>query len=628
MRRSPSDRRNKPLSQAGSVAGEDADLSDMDQPSETGSLGGRSNATGGSNKKRGAMTIEEREAAYKEARTRIFMDFEEKEKEKDLSTSSSSVVSGSASTNGGSVGDIDDTGSSPATESEWSGPVTRDKNRRGGSGPSMRRSGGPYGNSSGSSRNSRAPSPSSFTYASLYEPPPSAPTLYDPNQPQSNTGYQYVVPYPQGPNPPYISPYYYPYHTYHPHPTSDPTTPANGDPYTPQQPMQTTPSAIAASDFTTPLTHQNSTPIMTSPPGTQPPQYAPQQYMPSHAYTYPPPPMAYYPPPGQHMPPPPPNMGHPLYDVPHGVNGSVSPNGFINSGSPYANGIPSQNNGNANANGYGSNRNGPTVVNGGKGRAGTMPGQARASWSFGPGISGGYSNTVMNGASQNSRASSICDDVSSTASSSTTSSSSRRTYTSTASSQHPLPARPDWAVGMKAQPTLTGRHHDGTQRSIPGISPQRNINGNSNRQAPLQPPASLQSMDFPPLSSMAEKRTPVVAGAWGNVSSTRSILQANSNQVGNVVASPTNSSRLEEPDKGFERPPPKSAQLFNPKSAFKSASMNGIMASAINGKAETEKDKERVRSDTVASAILVDGVNSISLENTSLEKEVTVLSPS
>ncbi|KIJ65632.1 hypothetical protein HYDPIDRAFT_76118, partial [Hydnomerulius pinastri MD-312] len=74
MRRSVADRqRSKPHSQAGSVAGEDAELSDV-EPSEAGSLGGRSNTTGSSKKHK---TIAEREAAYNEARSRIFMDFEE-----------------------------------------------------------------------------------------------------------------------------------------------------------------------------------------------------------------------------------------------------------------------------------------------------------------------------------------------------------------------------------------------------------------------------------------------------------------------------------------------------------------------------------------------------------------------
>lgn len=65
MRRGINERiRSKQNSQAGSVAGDDADLSDV-EPSESGSFGGRSSAAGTSKKQR---TIEEREAAYNEAR--------------------------------------------------------------------------------------------------------------------------------------------------------------------------------------------------------------------------------------------------------------------------------------------------------------------------------------------------------------------------------------------------------------------------------------------------------------------------------------------------------------------------------------------------------------------------------
>jgi hypothetical protein len=209
MRRVQQDRpKLKPASQSGSIAGEEADLSDLD-PSETGSQGGRSNATGSSGHHKKYMTIEEREAAYNEARSRIFMDFEEKEKakEKDMSASSStfSQMSGSASTSAGrdsgSVGDIEDSLSSVPTESEWSGPVARsEKPRRSGSGNTSAGSSRSLRsfNNGGSSRNSRATSPS-FSYASLYEPPP---VSYD--QPQ------YVGHPPMGYSQSYVYPPYPP----------------------------------------------------------------------------------------------------------------------------------------------------------------------------------------------------------------------------------------------------------------------------------------------------------------------------------------------------------------------------------------------------------------------------------
>src|ERR1700733_12177381 len=120
------------------------------------------------------MTIEEREAAYNEARSRIFMDFPEKakEREKDMSASSStqSLVSGSASTSGGrrsgSSDGLDDSGSTPATESEWSAfekkdlKLTGSSNNIAGSSRSLRSNAPPFNaNSSGSSHESRSLSP-------------------------------------------------------------------------------------------------------------------------------------------------------------------------------------------------------------------------------------------------------------------------------------------------------------------------------------------------------------------------------------------------------------------------------------------------------------------------------------
>jgi hypothetical protein len=141
-------------------------------------------------------------------------------------------------------------------------------------------------------------------------------------------------------------------------------------------------------------------------------------------------------------------------------------------------------------------------------------------------------------------------------SSSTTSSSSHRTYTSTTSSQqqHPLPPRPDWAVGLKAQPTLASRHHDhalNNSRNIPPISPPRSNGqdspGNNSNNTTLSPrqfqssslspssssqqqsPVTLHATDFPPLTTNmtgSDRRMPVATGAWGG---SRPILSLNSN---------------------------------------------------------------------------------------------------
>jgi hypothetical protein len=224
MSRSVHDRiRAQSQSRTGSVNGEDAESSDV-EPSEAGSLGGRGGAP---NRLKKALTLEQREAAYNEARSRIFMDFEEKAKENDMSASSStfSLVSGSASTSGGgssSAGDIDDSISTAPTESEFSGPVARDNKgeRRNGSGANSAgssRSMLPPKHPS-SSRNSRAPSPS-VTYASIYEPAPVTATPYDTNQVppmQPPYGqqfmYHYSPPPGQGPGQGFMGPMpYYPF---------------------------------------------------------------------------------------------------------------------------------------------------------------------------------------------------------------------------------------------------------------------------------------------------------------------------------------------------------------------------------------------------------------------------------
>ena len=76
---------------------------------------------------------------------------------------------------------------------------------------------------------------------------------------------------------------------------------------------------------------------------------------------------------------------------------------------------------------------------------------------------------------------------------SSTSSSSRTT-----SSQHPLPPRPDWAVGLKPNPTLHATRPSGRNGG------PRNHSANA--------PAVLQSADFPPLGGV--RTVPVPTGVW------------------------------------------------------------------------------------------------------------------
>ena len=203
-------------------------------------------------------------------------------------------------------------------------------------------------------------------------------------------------------------------------------------------------------------------------------------------------------------------------------------------------------------------------------------------------------------------------------SSSTTSSSSRRTFTSTStSSKHPLPARPDWAVGLKPQHSRHHDHHNAANRTL---SPARMGGGPSHlpsQQHPSQP--VLQSTAFPPLSSAPQTRPPVVGGAWTNASMSRVMTagpqgatnaqgtalvhyptsQQSSPQVPTAPA-PASIGRLDEQDPAYERPPPKNAELFNPKGG-----RNGAIAGAQNG---------RSRANTAgSSAGLVDRMGSLDL---------------
>jgi hypothetical protein len=144
-----------------------------------------------------------------------------------------------------------------------------------------------------------------------------------------------------------------------------------------------------------------------------------------------------------------------------------------------------------------------------------------------------------------------------------TSSSSVRTFTSTStSSKHPLPARPDWAIGLSP-----ARHHrDG---SDPRARTPSSVNPGTGH--------SLQPTDFPPLPppsgttgnhvgapAPTPRIPPVAAGAWGNSNSTRQILTASPVIPASGTGAGAAKAALE--DRTFERPPPKNnPELFNPK---------------------------------------------------------------
>lgn len=655
MRRAQNERKpfKSQYSQTGSNAGDDADLSDI-EPSETGSLGGRSNTTGGSGKK--WMTMEEREAAYNEARSRIFMDFEEKEKEKerDMSASSSSVslASGSASTSGiGSsiTGDLDDRIHSPVTEGEFLVPQNRDKRgpRHNTSLPrSLRSSAPPF---SCNSRNFRPSSPP-FSYAPIYDP--SQNQICDFSQHPPLAGYPhpqyfYPCPPPGTINPFYPGyPYYPPYNPYltpqpHSHSqqsASDPSTPSNGDSYVSQPPgpfhhpygwphppiqpppqMHHHPPVASAS-------HDHNR-VGMSPPLTHNPQYPP--YIPPapapNVYGYPMPCSSQFEP---QMEPPASHML--LHDAANALNGNVMGNqvntpmmNVISIQKPPTNARTSNNF--RHANGPNSNGKGCSVP--------SITDQNRSAWSYGPGATAGPLSSTSSGVtdtvgprlssrkqpgngSTSTASNRSSDEVSSTASSSTTSSSSRQTYTSAASSQHPLPPRPDWAVNLKPQtgPHLKpGRHHEHLfSHRVNQASPSISLNGNSSictlqtsQQTGLAPLA-----DFPPLTATAEQRFPVAVGAWGKTSTNHLIRSAG--PAHSSPNAPTQHSNHKnginpefrvDPDCVYEGQFPKSAEFFNPK-VFKGAQDPSV---------HSIEDKGPGESDTMVGRMLLAQVQSINL---------------
>ncbi|KAJ3804269.1 SUZ domain-containing protein [Lentinula lateritia] len=629
MQRSPHDRRVKPQSHTGSVTGEDADSSDI-EPSEAGSVGGRSSATGGSSKKR--MTMEEREAAYNEARSRIFNEG----RDTDMSASSSSVSVASSSAGGSSLGDGEDSVNSLATESERSSPLSnrRDNSIKSSGSRPLRSSAQPFTSSgSGSSRNSRAPSPA-FTYASLYEPASSG--SFDTNsasQQYSSApfGYPYSAPAPAHSSPfpiqPY--PYYYPYGP--PPPSRNPSDPPlTGEVYPPPLPMM----------YNQYMWQGRNMPPLHSAPPLQPQSVTGGPPPPSHPFAPPPfiqhPPGYGYPTPAYYTPPSDlsiASQSHPdgqLYDGRNmGASFPAMIPPTINNGSAH-DGVPGSHNKSLNhraSNGHTKPQTTPL---------------SRPAWSYGPGISMGGTMVTMagpnsngsgettgprlhsmrrqsntsNGSSSGAYRSSNSDEASSIASSST-SSSSRRTYTSTASSQHPLPPRPDWAVGLKPDPTLhstnSNRHHDNSSRDSP-VSPPRVPNGtgpsnNSHRRPQqTQPLISLQSQDFPPLTAMTTPgKRPTAGGVWTNPS--RSVMTTPAvgpTSSGNAlvhhpntpniayVNSEANGFRAED---GFQRPPPRAAELYNPKMSKRSNTMQ------VQG----EKNSDGRLNDQIRGLSLVDG---------------------
>ena len=211
--------------------------------------------------------------------------------------------------------------------------------------------------------------------------------------------------------------------------------------------------------------------------------------------------------------------------------------------------------------------------------------------------------------------------------------------------KHPLPPRPDWATGLKAQPTLhppRSRHdNNNNSRNMSPARPSSSAQAQNQSQQPQQlPPIFLQPTDFPPLSTVTNTdKRPSVGGAWTNPKSTaRTILASsggNSSQgqgpsYGNALFNHgpggnqnTATNRLEDEDRGFERPPPKTnTELFNPKGGAKRnpqasaqreqplhTSLSPIQIDAV----KTE-DSDKIRGEAVADAILIERVSALKLQ--------------
>lgn len=648
---------------------------------------------GSGSKKRQHRTIEEREAEYNKARSRIFMDFEEK----DASVSSSGAISSAASAvsfTGGSTGmsSVDGDGASTApTESEYSGPTgrgkeswytgtyNRGKSNNGQAAPSaaLRSNSVPLSNANmaptptGAGHYTQepanlpegqpshlplapAPAPAAFApfpqpiypyYVPLYYPMPYAQQVPPPGQ-QTGAG---QAPTDQQPPPAqsgYIPPQPYPGYVWMPAPPpgfipiQPPGMMAPAPPPPPQQEGTHRPPSRPSSQASQ-QSHSSfdSRPAM-RPQG--PPQPAVPQQFGGHAPTYP----GHTPqqPPHQNLHPISPNqrpgslIQTPPKGPPHG-NRNDMPN-YNQPQQPWVqpppNTMPLAGRG-PNVSYSGPGRPTPPMT-GSTGHPISTPKRnaARTAWgnnSFGPGVS--YSEKVpqtgpigpaggilrapdglnirvlptithdaqsiassSSGGSLRKRGAtssgvkSSGDEASSVTSSS--SSSSKRTFTSTASSQpqHPLPERPDWAIGARPQPGgLRGKGPPG------GIA--RHILQPSTTSSHTPSPIALSSNLSSSSSSMSggdtmAKEFPPLGGDLRAVSSGSTNLRASPKSVWNngqssparapggvgVASLPTRPTglgdgevRFEESNPKFDRPPPKSgAALYNPRATTPSRS--------------------------------------------------------
>ncbi|QRW03167.1 SUZ domain protein [Ceratobasidium sp. AG-Ba] len=533
-------------------------------------------------KRRTQMTIEERTAAYEQARSRIFEGFQEKEAQPSPPPAKR------------------DSGNS---EGRWA-----DKQRR----PDL----------SSSSRGSPAPQDGISIPAHYYPP-----MLFNPNAPsgqvqvQSPHSYdpsagqqmQYSMYGPQ--------PAYYPMYGYYPQPQYDPRQGPPGMQMYPPPPQGTYPSFPPQHAATWPqMQHAQPPPPMQFQPQPQSQGQLMSPPVDAQRYAFPPmtPTQQQQGRPAPSMPPPmPPQMQGHMQMMPQQQNDPFPPAQYMQ---PYQYGgmmhqpvlVPTPTDGPSSAhssrsvsrNGHGQ---GPGSVGSNGGGAKGPRGSGHPSpWSsvstvatpmrnvtgMGRRLSASSSSTSAyssSGGGPGSGSRTPADETASVASS-TSSSSSRRTYTSTSTtSKHPLPPRPDWAVGLIPDPPLSrttsssstdsrlrlgSRSSSGNQiprassvkHSVANASdfPPLNGNGNSNGGMNGGIRAGAWVRDGSPASLFGNAPNPMAVGIGPNNSSTGSLNTTSSG--GNV---PPNANASANPHRfdateGFGRPPPKSFGLYNP----------------------------------------------------------------
>ena len=165
---------------------------------------------------------------------------------------------------------------------------------------------------------------------------------------------------------------------------------------------------------------------------------------------------------------------------------------------------------------------------------------------------------------------------------------------------------------------------------------------NNHQPSPQRPPIHLQPADFPPLSSAPPGKRPPPGSVWSNSGpASRAVLspnpghlnQSHGSTYGSALFNHSNANRLEDDERGFERPPPKgNAELYNPKGGAKRATQSqstsqqpSMQTIAPGNRAEpagSVSDKRYEHHDQAAGAILIDTMGSLRIQTRNAESEI------